>query len=305
MNKTINLPKLSPKTVNTLRDMAVKIEPKDLEVAKELMFLAHLARPNGSFIKNKLDRYRKILNVSPSDLKLKNMLAAGELAIVPIGFRCHTKMKLKNCLGLEQPTFPFDNGFFPPISVASVIKKPKINLNFDDSNSNHTVCIKYANYDDPVHGKGIKFKKSTYEEINSYVTNRNVNGIERYLDATYGYYTLDLKHNFVLAHYNWHKFANPQHSKGICDPKVNLDNINSILNRRIARMFDVCNAAKYVLFVFLEDQQFNYMMVDDIYLDLNDLEVVELAMKETFGTKSFVVNFEDVNSSEKILKILK
>lgn len=61
MNKTINLPELSRKTIDTLKNMAVDIESNDLRVAKELMLLAHLARPNGLFIKNKLNQYKKIL----------------------------------------------------------------------------------------------------------------------------------------------------------------------------------------------------------------------------------------------------
>ncbi|MEL6439374.1 MAG: hypothetical protein AAFQ80_08995 [Cyanobacteria bacterium J06621_8] len=304
MNKAINLPKLSTQTVNTLRDMAVEMESSNLRVAKELMHLAYLARPNGPFIKNKLKQYDRMLNSSPSNLQLKNMLASGELAIIPVGFRCHTKKKLKKHLGVIQASFPFDNGFFPPVSIASVIRNQRIDLNFQDNNSNHTVCIKYENYHDSVHGKGIKFKKSTYEEINAHAVSRDQDDINQYLDATYGYYTLDLKHKFILAHYNWHVFAHPKYSKGISDPKVNIDNINSILNRRISRMFDVCHAAKYIFFVFLEDKKHDYMMIDDQYLDLNDLGTIDTAIKKTFTAKSFVLKFSEVNSSEKILAML-
>ena len=47
------------------------------------------------------------------------------------------------------------------------------------------------------------------------------------------------------------------------------------------------------------------MMIDDIYFNLNDLELVKNAVEEAFTTKSFVVNFSEVNSSEKILELLR
>lgn len=119
------------------------------------------------------------------------------------------------------------------------------------------------------------------------------------------YYTLDLQHNFVLAHYNWHQFADLSLSKGIIEPKVNLGNINIILNRRINRMFDICNSAKYILFVFGEYQQYNCMAIDEHSLYLHDLQEIKAAVQTTFSAKSFVTLFSEVNSADKVLEMIK
>lgn len=48
--------------VNSLRDSAIALENIDLELSLQLMSLAHEMRPNGPFIKNKLNNYKAILN---------------------------------------------------------------------------------------------------------------------------------------------------------------------------------------------------------------------------------------------------
>jgi hypothetical protein len=65
--KKINIDVLSPKTVDILRDTAVKIEKDDLKTARELMYLAHMLRPTGAFIKKKLEMYNKQLNRTPAE----------------------------------------------------------------------------------------------------------------------------------------------------------------------------------------------------------------------------------------------
>jgi hypothetical protein len=45
----ININKLSSKAVDILGDAAVTIENNDLKTARELMYIAHLSRPNGPF----------------------------------------------------------------------------------------------------------------------------------------------------------------------------------------------------------------------------------------------------------------
>ena len=237
-------------------------------------------------------------------VKLKKMIDTGEIAIIPIGFRCFTKIKTIKALNFSQKSLVFDSGFFPPSSVASVINNPIINLKYPDNNTTHSVCIKYENYVDYTLGYGIKFKKSTYEEINSFTSSRDIKDINKYLDSTYGYYTLDLKHNFVLAHYNWHEFAHVNNSKGITNPEINIKEINNILNKRIQRMFSMCNHAKYIFFIFDEDQQYKYMMIDDYHFNLDDLTDIELAVKDTFTAKSFVTTFSEINTANKILKML-
>ena len=227
------------------------------------------------------------------------MVARGELTIIPVGFRCHTKIELSKQLGLKGKSLPFDNGFFPPQSVASIMRNPQINLH-----SNHRVCIKYESYSDPAHGNGIKFEGSTYDEIDEFATDPNNSDINMYLDATYGYYTRDLTHNFVLAHYNWHKFADAKYHRHIDERSNVINDINDVLNRRVTRMFEACNASRHIIFVYAECQQYNYMAVDNIHLDLKNLAVIRTEVDRIFPSKSLVVNMADVDSPKKILRLL-
>lgn len=306
MYKKISIDKLKPKTVDALRDLAVKIEKNDLETAQELMLLAYTARPTGTFIKAKLDEYIKKSALSQEDeIKLKQMVESGEIAIIPIGFRCFAKQAIQKLFGVVQESLVFDSGFFPPSSVASVLRNPTIRLKYSsDYNDSHAVCIKYENYNDPISGKGIKFQKSTYHEINSLSTGKEIDNINMYLDSTFGYYTLDLKHNFVLAHYNWHSFADINKSKGIADPAINIKNINDILNRRVQRMFDKCNSAKYIFFIFFENQSYNYMMIDNEKFDLNDLSEIKNTVNNIFGSKAFVLKMNESCSVNDIFKVI-
>jgi hypothetical protein len=234
------------------------------------------------------------------------MVKTGELAIIPIGFRCFTKSKMREILNISQASLPFDSGFFSPKSIASVIKYPKIDLNFNENYmDNHTVCKKYENYNDKRLGKGIKFQKSTYDEINSIVIGKDNQDMNKYLDTTYGYYTLDIKHKFVLAHYNWHKLADDSKSQGITEPKLNLEKINNIMNKRLERMFDMCNSAKYIIFMFMENQGYKYMMLDDEVFPLNDLTEIEQAVENKFAIKPIISTLDELNSAEKILEVLK
>lgn len=161
-------------------------------------------------------------------------------------------------LGVSQASLPFDSGFFPPASVASVLANPKINMRFDDEKLTHSVCLKFEGCTDSAGNRGIEFKRSSYDEINTIVTSKNIENINQYLDSTFGYYTLDENHKFVLAHYNWHEFSDKSKYKGITDPTLNLEAINKSLNKRIDRLFDICNSAKYIFFIYGEYQNYEY-----------------------------------------------
>jgi hypothetical protein len=301
--KKIYAEKLKPKTVDILRDTALKIEKDDLETAYELMLLAYASRPNGPYIKNKIEEYsRYLFRLKPDQKKLYEFIRSGEVAIVPIGFRCYTKQKFIEKTGINQQTLVFDNGFFPPDSIASVLKEPKIDLNYE--NDSHAVCMKYEGYHDPAFGKGIKFQTSSYDEINSFVKSKNMKDLNRYIDSTFGYYTLDKKHNFVLAHYNWHKFADPKRSNGITDPKINLQRINDTLNRRIERMFNTCNKAEHIFFIHMENQGLNYMMIDDKRFNLHDFQNILSIAHGIFKAKVDIVDLSKINNAQEIIDMI-
>lgn len=302
MNK-INIDKLKPKTINMLRDMAAKIEKNDLTTAYELMSLAYRARPNGLFIKEKVEEYSKELFALAEGQKiLKEKIDSEEVVIIPIGFRCYTKLEFRKKIGLSQESFVFDSGFFPPASVASVFKDPRIHLEY--GNDSQTVCIKYENHNDSEFGRGIKFQKSNYAEINSIVSCREFENINMYLDSARAYYTLDTKHNFILAHYNWHQLADQEKSKGITDPKINLQNINDMLNRRIERMLKKCNKAKHIFFIHLEHQGYNYMMIDNNKFELNDFQDVLSIANDMFDAKIHIVDVNKINNIQYLLNII-
>ncbi|WP_136483248.1 hypothetical protein [Vibrio sp. H11] len=61
-NREPSFPKISPKSVNKLRELALSLEVEDLKIARDLMLLANLARPDGPVIKTKLAEYEKALN---------------------------------------------------------------------------------------------------------------------------------------------------------------------------------------------------------------------------------------------------
>ncbi|CAA6823255.1 MAG: TPR domain protein, putative component of TonB system [uncultured Thiotrichaceae bacterium] len=255
-------------------------------------------------------------------LELSALVNSGEIAIIPIGFRCHTFSMLKDKLGIDQARLPFDLGFFPPHAVASVLTRPKINLEFDDNGQSHAVCTMNESNIDPKYGLGIKFNTSTYDEINKIVVDRNIENINMYLDSTFGYYTLDKFHKFVLAHYNWHRFSNklarnwhsaadntnyslhssPDKSKGIADPRENLQITNNILNNRISRMVEVCNTAKHIVFVFENSQNYKYMQIDNEYFKLDDFSTLNEVCNKQYGSKFSLINTSEVEDIVEFFK---
>jgi hypothetical protein len=290
---------LKNKDINLIRDAAIKLEKTDLEMAHDLMAIAHRTRPGGPFIKKKLLEYQERLEALDPEIieksKLRDLVSSGELVIIPIGFRCHTKGFIFNKLGVKpQASLPFDSGFFSPNAVASVLNYHKVELSFDGVGENHFVCVKTENNDDEQYGLGIKFETSTYEDINAVATSRNVPGINKYLDSTFGFYTLDVKHQFVLAHYNWHPLSSDEKSKGIVDPAENLQIINSMMDRRIQRMMELIENAKHVFFVFGENQNYSYLQIDDSVCHLDDFDRLHTVCVQKFGDKFTIVkNIQD------------
>ena len=196
---------------------------------------------------------------------------------------------------------PFDNGFFPPCAIASVLRNPKINLKYNDNHLTHSVCIKYENYSDPISGNGIKFQKSSYEEIDSLAMSRDMRGINKYLDDTFGYYTLDIEHNFVLAHYNWHKFSDRTE---VHDHSINLEKINRTLNKRIRIMLERCSIANYIFFIVEEFQDYQYMMIDNQSMDLHCFDELVNTAESLFNAQCVVSKIDHVDSAEKLLAMI-
>jgi tetratricopeptide (TPR) repeat protein len=233
-----------------------------------------------------------------SEVRVRCLLYSGELAIVPAGFRCYTKGVFYKKYNFKQPSLPFDSGFFPPISIATVLKNPIINITM----TSHDVCEKYEKSFDDTLGLGIKFFISDYPSIDRLVSNSVKCG--NYLDNTKGYYTLDSKNKFILAHYNWHSTASFEKSKGVYEPLENIKEINSVLNKRIERMFNICKGAKYVLFIIGNTQNYKYMSINDDFYDLYDSEELSITLNEVFGDKAKVIFLDEALESENILALI-
>lgn len=263
--------------IDDLRDLAVKYESNDLNTAFELMKIAYTYRPSGPFISKKYNEYKKKLD-------LIELVNTGVVAVIPIGFRCFTKQAIANKFGVKQASLPFDNGFFPPISIANVLRNKRVYL----GESEHAVCLKHENYISKSGNKGIKFELSTYEFINQRVESGdgNKNGL---LDNTFGYFTYDKKNELILAHYNWHDNADYKYSKGIKSSKENLLLATDLLNKRIGRMIELCHTAKHIFFVFGNNQEYEFMKINKKSHEINKLEDLEKELLNTFGPKFTII----------------
>ena len=105
---------------------------------------------------------------------------------------------------------PFDNGFFPPSAVESVLRNPSIFMDYADTNS-YSICMKDEVCFSRRLGIGVAFSSSSFDCIDELVNSASMDGLNAYLDSTFGYYTLDTYHKFIIAHYNWHPFAKSWH----------------------------------------------------------------------------------------------
>jgi hypothetical protein len=242
----------------------------------------------------------------PNDvIKLQEMVRDGEVVIVPAGFRCFTKMELFKTLRIGQPSLPFDNGFFPPETVGALLEKGTVDLAWPSFNEGHAVCKKYENYSDKVLGKGIKFVRSSYAEIDALANDRSLPNINQYLDATFGYYTLDANYRFVLAHYNWHKFASIEQSGGMYDPQLAVRALSDLLTKRMERLYYQCTKAQSVIFVVGETQGYDFMMIDEEHFDLRNSEIISYVANKKFDKKCHVVSLADVASPGSVFDIIR
>ncbi|WP_148294116.1 hypothetical protein [Azospirillum sp. B506] len=243
-------------------------------------------------------------SIGSSGRELHELIASGQLALIPAGFRCHTKLLLSEKFHVSQESLPFDSGFFPPAAVASLLRSDRVDLAQFGSEKGHAVCMKFEHFMHEEFGNGIKFQTSSYEEIDELARDRNAPNINQFLDSTFGYYTCDLRNCFVLAHFNWHKFSDIKNSGGSYDVLRNITHASSILTKRVNRMHETCFRAKWVVFAIYDIKKYKYMMIDDAIFDLNDFDVILSAATEVYGNKCQVVALSQINSPQDILDII-
>ncbi len=294
---------LQTANISNLLAQAMRHETnRDFEAACKVMLTANIHRPQNAFILGKLIRYQSTIKKM---IHLQKLVKTGELAIVPIGFRCFTKATLEAALSFRQPSLPFDVGFFPPQSLVSILKSG--DMRFPASSSGqllHEVCRKFDNHTCPANGVGIHFETSTYQEVNSQVAKAPPNpDIGQWLDDTRAYYTLNTKHGYILAHYNWHESAPAFANSDMPDHLTQMQLINDIFTRRMERFLQACHNAKLIIFVYGETQGHNYMSIDDTAFDLTDISDLSSVTQERFQTPSTTVKLLDVANWGKVLDI--
>lgn len=293
-------------TLNAIKILAQAMRYEtngDFEAAYQAMKAANILRPNNAFIQGKVATYQ---NTIQKIANLKQQLNTGELAIVPIGFRCFTKATLEAALSFNQPSLPFDFGFFPPQSLISILKCGDMNFSTTPSGQlRHEICRKLDNYLCAVKGAGIHFETSTYQEVNRQVAeDQPTNKVNQWLDNTMAYYTLNLDHGYVLAHYNWHASAPALTNDDISDHSTRMQGINDMLARRMRRFIKICQNAKFVIFAYGETQGHNYMSIDDTTFDLADISGLHAATQEHFQTPSATVRLSDIPNWGKVFNIV-
>lgn len=175
---------------------------------------------------------------------------------IPCGFRCHTTKWLEKRGIIDQPSLPFDNGFFPVESVVKFITDDNINLNQENT------CPMIKHGDGTSH---IKFISSTYPQIN-HAIHKQKRYNNQLLDTTRGYYTWCRDYDFVLAHYNWHPSS--KHGDNVKDIKHNMLSISAMMNRRKQRLMQQIDDADEVHLVYW-DHDHKMMSIDDTHYDLS------------------------------------
>ncbi len=238
-------------------------------------------------------------NVPDGVSRLHNQVASGELAIISAGFRCFTKTEITKQLGIAQETLAFDWGFFPPSAVARMLESDTIDLQ-----QGHTACMKFENFEHDRFGKGLRFTSSSYDEIDRLASSPIVPDLNQLLDSTFGYYTLDVTNRFVLAHYNWHKFASGKIGR-VWDVPANVRSAGELLTNRLKRLKQKGMNARAVLLVLGETQGYKYMMIDDDVLFLDDYSAVTDAAIGLFGRKCQIVTLDDISTPEKTLELVR
>lgn len=200
------------------------------------------------------------------------------------GFRCFCVGKMRGELKINQPSMPFDSGFFSAGSIIKFMEADKIEINLE----NTAPCIKTEEF----HHKnklGINFEPSSYTQIDDFIEK---NGYDNsYLDSTRGYYTLCKDYGFLLAHYNWHKSAARKLSKGVTDPEKNVNNINHILSRRKNRLLDMIEGSEKINLCFYNHQKYEFMKIDQTSYTLSNdsMNLLKSYFEGRFKNKLFEI----------------
>jgi len=94
-----------------------------------------------------------------------------------------------------------------------------------------------------------------------------------------GYYTLDERHQHILAHYNWHALSGRP-----SDLNENLQAINQILNRRLRRLLSTLEQCRSALLV-IDHNGYQFLTLDKAQHNVTDTSSLTSALSQRFPGK--------------------
>ena len=207
---------------------------------------------------------------------------------IPVGYRCFTNGLLCNN-NLKAETLPFDYGFFPPQSIVSALKSENMNLLLDGAREpkNFSFCKKISEIND-----GNSFQEISESEIDEQIKDGHDNKL---LDLKGGYYTLNKDHNFVLAHYLWHKSSENYKT----NYRNTIDVLSDMFQRRLNRLNELCANHKNKFFIHYHYQPYNSVKINDNEYDLTDMDILKNKLTESFGENTLLCfsNFKKKNEN--------
>jgi hypothetical protein len=208
-----------------------------------------------------------------------------DCCFIPVGYRCYTNIDLRK-YNLITESLPFGVGFFPPQSIASILKNPNMDLLLDDKKEPKNFTFSKRTQD----GKSFKIISESEIEIQLKTGDE-----DRLLDGEGGHYTLQTEHNFVLAHYLWHKSSD----KYKTNYRNIVDIVSSMFQRRLKRLTELCESHKNKIFVYYHHQSNPSVKINNVEYDLTDMDVLKNQLNESFGENTLLCfsNFKKKNEN--------
>jgi len=174
-------------------------------------------------------------------------------------------------------SLPFDNGFFPPASVASVLKSGNMNLVLNNNEpGNFHFCKKVID--------GAHFVSMPEQQIETELQLKGGYDNEL-LDSTCGYYTHNIDHGYVLAHYIWHESA----GRYVTNYRNTIDDISSMFQRRLERLYEICSSHGNRFYIYYSPQQYKTLKIDNDIYDLTDMETIKDQLDKSFPTGENII----------------
>lgn len=199
-----------------------------------------------------------------------------DCCFIPVGYRCNTAQILKK-FKLMTKSLPFDTGYFPPESVARVIKSQNMQLVYDKHGKfgNVKLC-------EIIPGGG--FKTTTENKLHKKIEDEGPS--IKLLGGNGGYYSCHTEHYYMLAHYLWHE-SSPIYKT---DYKNVILEVSEMFQRRLKRVNELCNTYNNRFFIYYigVPAPVNTLTIDNVDHDLTDMSLLKNQLNESFGENTLL-----------------